>query len=309
VTGQPPPTAAVRWPAAMRIAVLATIGQGCWWLLALATFLVRGGLLLVVVPLLILPSPADLASLVPPSVSGTGLAHPTPTLVAILIVTGLVTFGLVVVTTVLGTWLEAALVDATAADQEVEALFPNHAVGRVPLEAGLEVRVTAHLPTAVALGFGVFAFADALTSELVSPSPGSPLLVQVLQRAPLAAAVIVVAWLAGEAWGGLALRRLATTTSTRGALRAGLGDLMRPSGLATLVLTTVVVALPLVALWLAAGRAFDRLWPLLVEPADDGIVLLALGLLVGTWFAGLWLLGIALAWRSAAWTAEVRRHT
>jgi hypothetical protein len=84
---------------------------------------------------------------------------------------------------------------------------------------------------------------------------------------------------------------------------------MRPSGLATLVLTTVVVALPLVALWLAAGRAFDRLWPLLVEPADDGIVLLALGLLVGTWFAGLWLLGIALAWRSAAWTAEVRRHT
>jgi hypothetical protein len=191
----------------------------------------------------------------------------------------------------------------------VEALAPTEGLGRVPLEAALEVRLTAHLPTAVALGFGVFAFADALTSELVSPRPGSPLLLQVLQRAPLAAALIAVAWLAGEAWGGLALRRLATTTSTRVALRAGLGDLVRPSGLATLVLTTVVVALPLVALWLAAGRAFDRLWPLLVERAGDGIVLLALGLLVGTWFAGLWLLGIALAWRSAAWTAEVLRHS
>jgi hypothetical protein len=308
MTRQPLQTPATRWPGAMRVAILATIGQGRWWLLALAAFLVRGGLLLVVIPLLILPSPADVASLVLPSVAGTGLAHPTGALVAILAVTGLITFGLVVVTTVLGTWLEAALVDATAADEEVEALAPTERLGRVPLEAALEVRLAAHLPTAVALGFGVFAFADALTSELVSPRPGSPLLVQVLQRAPLAAGLIAAAWLAGEAWGGLALRRLATTTSTRAALRAGLGDLVRPSGLATLVLTTVVVALPLVALWLAAGRAFDRLWPLLVEPADDGIVLLALGLLVGTWFAGLWLLGIALAWRSAAWTAEVVRH-
>jgi hypothetical protein len=300
---------AIRWPAAMRAAVLATIGQGRWWLLALAAFLVRGGLVLVVVPLLILPSPADVASLVPPSVSGTGLGHPTAALVAILVAIGLVTFGLVVVTTVLGTWLEAALVDATASDEEVEALAPMEGLGRVPLEAALEVRLVAHLPTAVALGFGVSAFADALTAELLSPRPGNPLLVQILERAPLPAALILVAWLAGEAWGGLALRRLAATGSTRAALRAGLGDLVRPSGLATLVVTTVVVALPLAALWLAAGRAFDRLWPLLVEPADDGIVLVALGLLVGTWFAGLWLLGIALACRSAAWTAEVLRHT
>lgn len=293
----------------MLAAVLATIGQGRWWLLALAAFLVRGGVLIVVVPLLVLPSPAQLASVVPVTVSGTGLAHPTPALVAILVVTGLVTFAVVVTTTVVGTWLDAALVDATAADEEVEALAPTAGLRRVPLESALEVRLTAHLPTAVALGFGAFAFTDALTAELLSPSPGRPLLLQVLQRAPLAAAFVVVAWIVGEAWGGLALRRLVATTSTLGALRAGLTDLVRPSGLATLVVTSAVVALPVIALWLAARRAFDRLWPLLVEPADGGSVLLALGLLVATWLAGLWLLGIALAWRSAAWTAEVLRHS
>jgi hypothetical protein len=76
----------------------------------------------------------------------------------------------------------------------------------------------------------------------------------------------------------------------------------------TLVVTNLVVGLLVVALWLAAGRAFDRLWPLLVDGAPAGTLLVALGLLVATWAAGLWLLAIGLAWRSAAWTAEALRR-
>ena len=299
----------VGWFAAMRAAVLATLGRGRWWLLALATFLLRGGLLLLIPPLVVLPTPADLASIVPPSVSGTGLANPTPTLAALLIVTVLVVLGLVVVTTLVGTWLDLTLVEAAADDEELEVVGLPDALRRIPLDAAIEVRLAAHLPTAVALGVGLIGLGDALTAELTAPQAGTPLLIRVLLDTPITTGAIVVAWLVGEAWGGLAVRRLATTRSTLTALRHGLIDLVRPGGLATLVLTTLVVGVPLVVLWLSTGRAFDRLWPLLVESPDASIVLLALGLLVGTWGAGLWLLGIALAWRSAAWTAEVLRRT
>jgi hypothetical protein len=78
----------------------------------------------------------------------------------------------------------------------------------------------------------------------------------------------------------------------------------RPTGLATLILTSVVVAMPLVGLGLAAGGVFERVWPLVVDRADPVIVTLGIATLAATWGAGLCLLGLALAWRSAAWTAE-----
>lgn len=61
-------------------------------------------------------------------------------------------------------------------------------------------------------------------------------------------------------------------------------------------------------LWLAASGAYDRLWPLLVDRADPGAIAIALVLLVATWGVGLWLLGVGVAFRSAAWTAEHLRR-
>jgi hypothetical protein len=226
-----------------------------------------------------------------------------------LLVTTFVLVGLVVVTTLVGSWLDVTLVEAATSDEELETLGPADVGRRIPLDAAIEVRLAAHLPTAVALGVGLIALGNALTAELMAPEPGTPLLIGVLLRTPVTTGAIVAAWLLGEAWGGLAVRRLLTTGSTLAALGHGLIDLVRPGGLATLALTTVIVGLPVGVIWLSAGRAFDRLWPLLIESADARTILLALGLLVGTWAAGLWLLGIALAWRSAAWTAEVLRRT
>jgi hypothetical protein len=92
-------------------------------------------------------------------------------------------------------------------------------------------------------------------------------------------------------------------------LRRGLRDLVRPGTIATFATSTLVVAVSLVALWLSAGRAFERLWPVLADAGDDVIVLIGLGLLVASWAAGLWLLAIGLAFRSVAWTAEILRRT
>ncbi|HEX7948927.1 MAG TPA: hypothetical protein VF494_01155 [Candidatus Limnocylindrales bacterium] len=299
------------WRAAMTAAVLATLGRGGWWLVALATFLVRGGLLLLIPPLLILPTPAELASVVPGSLVGTGLAHPTAALVTLVAGLSLGVMAIVFLTTVAGTWLDLALAGAQAHDEELEVLGPGDRSHPVSLWPAIEVRLAAHVPTAIAVGVGLVVLGNALQAELLSPPEPLPLALRVLLREPLMTAAIVTAWLLGESVGSLAIRRLASTgsESTLVALRRAVADVVRPSGLATLLVTSTVVGATVAILWVTAGRAFDRVWPLVIEPTRDGLLLLALGLLVGTWAAGLWLLAIALAWRSAAWTAEVLRRS
>lgn len=302
------------WRAAMTAAVLATLGRGRWWLVALATFLVRGGLLLLVPPLLVLPTPAELASLVPASLVGTGLAHPTAALVTLVAGLSLGLMAVVFLTSVAGTWLDLALADDQARDEDLEVLGPAGGPRAVSLWPAIEVRLLAHIPTAIGLGIGLVVFGNALQAELLTPPEPLPLFVRVLLREPLMTAVIVAAWLLGESVGSLAIRRLATAPPTaRGsslrALRLATADTLRPSGLVTLLLTSTVVGAAVAIVWVTVGRAFDRVWPLVIEPSDAGLLLLSLGLLVGTWAVGLWLLAIALAWRSAAWTAEVLRRS
>jgi hypothetical protein len=288
------------------------LGRGSWWVIALAGFLVRGGLLLLIPPIVMIPTTAELGGLLDPSIVGTGLATPTPALVAL--VAGLaITFVVaLVVTTVIGEWLELSLVDAAAADDELAA-FAATPTDAPPPRAGLVpasiVRLVAHLPTLAAGLVAVFAIGVALTNEVTSPSGPGPLPLRVLLDVPIPVAALVILWLVGEAWGGIAVRRLRIGAEIGRALGLAWLDLLHPSGLATLVVGSLVVALPVAILWYAAGRAFDRLWPLVVDGADAQLVAIALVLLVATWIVGLWLLAIGLAWRSAAWTAEVLRRT
>jgi hypothetical protein len=298
------------WSAAMRVAAGASLRRWPWWLVALAAFLVRGGVLLLLPPLVILPTTAELASLAGPSLLGGSLDSPTPALVRLVLGATIGLLALLVATTMLGTWLEVGLADAAAQDLEVGRVRPFAAPHRIAFWSAVEVRLLAHLPTAVAVVLGVFAFVGAATAELTAPQGGgAPLILRILLRAPIASGAILVTWFVGEAVGGIALRRLAVARSIGAALRFALANLVRPTGLATLAVTTALVTLPLVALWLSAGRAFDRLWPLIVEPTDAAVLLLALVLFVATWAAGLWLLAIGLAWRSAAWTAEALRRS
>jgi hypothetical protein len=298
------------WPAAVAAVTVATLGRGRWWLLALAAFLVRGGVLLILPPLLLVPTPSELANLLNPSLLGTGLGSPTPLLVTVVAITSVGLLVLIVVTTVLGTWLDLALVEAEQAEEELHAGAASSSAAHhpIPMIPAVGVRLAAHLPTAIVAVLAVTALGAAATTELISPEGSGPLFVRILLRAPLAPAAAVAVWLLGEAWGGLAMRRVGPDRSALAALGSGLRDVLRPSGIATVVLSTGVVAVPLVVLWLAAGRAFDRLEPLLSGPTDGGLILLGLGLLVGTWVCGLWLLAIGLAWRSAAWTAEALRR-
>ena len=53
--------------AALAGALLATLATPATWPLALAAFLVRGGLLVVVLPIVVLPSPVGLGNLLAPT--------------------------------------------------------------------------------------------------------------------------------------------------------------------------------------------------------------------------------------------------
>jgi hypothetical protein len=292
------------WRQAMRAALLATAGRGRWWLAALAAFLVRGGLLALLPAIVVIPTPAELAAHLDPSLTGNAPGDVTSVLVELVARVVVVAALVLLVTTAIGGRIEGDLVAAAADD---EALEPISRRLWLPLGRAVVARLVAHLPTVVALVLGGLALTDAAYAELVSPSSAASLAVRVAAHAPLAVVAIVIAWLLGEAWGGMAVRHLAAGESLGRALGRGLVGVVRPSGLATLGLSSLAVGLPLVALWLAAARAYDRLWPLIVDRADPWAVVVGLVLFVATWGAGLWLLGIGLAFRSAAWTAEALR--
>jgi hypothetical protein len=288
------------WSQAMRAAFRGAAVRGRWWLVALATFLVRGGLVALLPAIVVLPTPAELAVRLDPSLTGDAPGDVTPGLVELVVRLLAIAATLLLATTVIGVRLEADLVEAAANDD----LGPIDRAPHLPLGQAVLARLVTHLPTLAAVVFGGVALAEAAYAELLSPSGPDVLPLRMAARAPLAVAFIVATWLLGETWGGLALRRLATGEALGSALGRGLAGVVRPSGLATLALGCIVVGLPLVVLWLTAARAFDRLWPLVVDGADPSAVAIALGLLVATWGAGLWLLAIGLAIRSAAWTAE-----
>jgi hypothetical protein len=294
------------WSRAMARAMAATVGGWRWQAIALAAFLVRGGLLALLPALVILPTPGGLALVIlDPSITGAGFGSPGPALVGLLAFLALAIGLLVAGTGLVGAWLDRALVAGVASDPR---LAPVGWGIDVPLWRGLAVRLIAHVPTVAVVGAAAAILAGATYAELLSPSGPGPLIVRVILRAPLAVGAMVLAWLVGEAWGGVAARRLGLDASILGALGSGIRDLARPSGLATLAVTTLAVGAALVVAALVAGGAFDGLWPLVVGDADPGRTAAALVTFVAAWTLGLWLLAVAVAWRSAAWTAEVLRR-
>jgi hypothetical protein len=294
------------WGSAMRAAFGSSASRGRWWLVALAAFLVRGGLVALLPAILVLPTPAQLALGLNPSLTGDAPGDVTPALIELAVRLFVSATLVLLVTTLIGARLEGELVEAAT---DATALEPPAGRRRLPLGRAVVARLVTHLPTLVAIVLGGAALAQGAYAELLSPSSTGSLVIRVAARSPLAIATIVAAWLLGESWGGLAIRRLVAGEAFVQAVGRAFVGVVRPSGLATLVTSSVAVGLPMATLALASARAYDRLWPLVVDRADPWAVAIALGLLVVTWAAGLWLLGIGLAFRSAAWTVEGLRET
>jgi hypothetical protein len=286
--------------------LLATLSRPAWWAMALAAFLARGGILVVLLPIVTLPTVAGLANAFGPALVGFVFGGPSPTFVLAVASLAVALLVWVVAGGLLGGGLDLALVRDAARDEELEA-------GVAPRSGGpgraFVVRVIAHLPTTAAAALGAVRLVEASYTELIHPgAPSIPVVVRIALRIPEVVALLAATWLVGEALGGLAVRHLAWGASVPSAIGRAIRSLVRPSALATLVVTDGVLAAVVAGSATAAGIAWDHLRVVLMDGGPASEVRLALIVFSLTWAAGLWLISLAVAWRSTAWTFEVGRH-
>ncbi len=285
---------------------LAVLEQPRWLVLALAGFMVRGGLLVLVVPLIAAPTTAALANLLGPTLVGFLFGGVSP---SFLILVGSAIAGLaawLILGGLAGAALDLELIRGVAGGEDLEAIpSPNSAGPGIALIA----RWLAHLPTAAVLLWGASPLVDAVYQELIHPGdPTLPVPVRVILRVPALVIGLAAAWALGEALGGLAVRHLAWGSSLPRALVLAALTLVRPSGLAVLVISDGAVLAAGLLGATVLGIAFDQVRILVRDGLEPWILAVAIALLSIVWLGALWLLAIATAWRSAAWTFEVGRH-
>jgi hypothetical protein len=272
------------------------------WPVALAGFLARGGIVVFVLPILVPPSLVGLATFIgPASITPDG---PTPGLL-LRIVLGIALVG-------------AALLVGTAVAAAAEIALIGSGGGRPDqpapglLRRVVAIRLISLLPVAIALGIGVQRLGQITYLELTLPTDlVTPIAIRVAARAPEVVGAILLAWLFGETWGGVATR-LAVLRSA-GLARALGGGL-------TLLLRRIVVVVPalvvsvlvaLLVLSLAVGLtawSWGLVRDVLLGGAGIGGVPAMVGstlLFVICWAAGLTAAAGLAMWRGLTWTLVV----
>jgi hypothetical protein len=287
----------------MLTALAATLGRPAWWSMALAAFLVRGGIVVLLLPIVTLPTPAALATALSPTVSALAFGGLTVDVFVTILAATVAGVAILAAVGLAGAWLDRAQVLEAAADEDLEL---DWVPARISLREALELRLAAHLPTLAALAYATFRVIGATYDELLSPGDLTvPLLLRIAARTPDAIVLAVATWLVGETVGSLAARRSAAGEAFRTALGGSVRQLFGARGLATLALTNLAIGAALGPFLFVAARAWEHVRDLLLVGAHPALVGAALLVLVATWILGLAITGAVLAWRTAAWTAEV----
>lgn len=303
--------------AAALASLLVTLGRPAWWALALTAFLLRGGLVLYLVPIVSFPSPLAVSNVVGPLLVPLALGRVG---VEVVILVALTVGGLLV--WLVGGWALAAAAEGALIRDVAEAAAEEGLEGRGerrPVGAGggivsrmLAARLVALVPLVLAIGWGAVAIVGSAYAELTRPlDVATPLAVRVAAGAAGQIAAIVVAWLFAEIVGGAAGRRAALDDASAGrALAAAIRDVVRRPASTVLpwLATTALMALVLGPLLFAADAAWRALQAGLVDP-DASPVAIALALLafVGIWLSGLVAGGLLAAVRAAAGVVEANR--
>ena len=280
------------------------------WPLALATFLLRGGFLLVLAPIVVLPSAVAVGNVLTPLLS-TAVFRGLAAIAGALALVGV--WALL--------WLCGAGLIAAAAESEQARMVARDdeawPAGRAPhdlVPAGhpaprvLIVRLVAHLPLLLALSWGAIRIVAVTYRELTVPSDvGVALVIRVADGATDAVVVVVTAWLLGETVGGIAARRVVLNgegvpSALGGATMRLLRYPLRCGVLATVPLVTLLFVLG------AAGVAGSATWDALraaLSFGTEGVTALVLVVVLVMLFAGaLVLIAVISAWRAAVWTVD-----
>ncbi len=299
--------------AALTGALLITLASPATWPMALAAFLIRGGLLLIVLPIVVLPSPVGLGNLLAPALIDLVLRGVSVEVALIIGTIGLALVAWIVVGGLVAAWLEAEVVRVVARDEDVDGDGGSDrpAAGDAALARGeawrvLAVRLVAHIPTGLAVGWGSARLVAIVYRELTSPfDVATPILLRVLRSAPEVVVAIVMTWMLGEIVGALAARRV--SLGGAGVIRA-LGDaaltvLRHPlSVLVRFWFPAAVLVLVLAPSTLAAAAAWGTVRVALRSSGDPVGAGVTVVLFVALWIVGLVLIGVTSAWRVTVWS-------
>jgi hypothetical protein len=312
--------------AALTGALLVTLATPVTWPLALAAFLLRGGILLVTLPIVVLPTPVGLGNVLAPSI--TAIALGSMPIAAIAVASAVAVAGLAWL--LFAGWLAAALEAEGArivARDEVEVVIRSTsgtarpATGpAVPVTPGvgepriaariLVARLIAYVPLGLAVALGAIRMVSVTYRELILPSDATTSIVlRVLRAAPEVLVAVVVAWMVGEIVGAVAARRITLAGDpVVAALRHAVVTSVRHpvAALARFWLPTAALVVVLAPSALAAASAWAAVGAVLAERVDPFAVGTAVVLFVVLWVIGLFLAAVVCAWRAAVWTvAEV----
>lgn len=298
---------------------LVTLVSPATWPLALASFLLRGGIVMLVAPIVVIPSAVGFANVIAPLLTSFVFGGPSVALVLAVLAAAGVGLAWVIIGGLVAAAAEAEGMRIVAADEEVVSatgLAPGVAAASTstPSLRGstawriLAVRLLAHLPTLLALAWGAIRVVALAYRELTVPSDTvTPLILRVARGAPDAIAAILIAWLVGEAIGAIAARRVVLgDDGVPAALGAAIVRLVRhPFRVLILALLPLGALLAvLVPSAAAATTAWDALRGSLASGNGFAEAAILLAVFLVLWSGGALLLAVIGAWRAAAWTVD-----
>ena len=287
---------------------------------ALAGFLLRGGIVVLLLPSVVLPSVIGLAGAT--GVDAFGIdGHPTPWLFEMVAIASAAAALYLILAFVAGSLVDVWLV-GVALDSEGRAASRPRSLPDLGILLDLAaIRGICAAPVAAVIVWAGSRIYAAAYNELTAPSNlVTPLAVRVVESAADAVVVLGLAWLASEVVGAIAVRRLILLdTGVWRSIGGALAQLIRrPLSLGATIVVSYGASIAATGLALAAtATAFD--WCRVAARNRDAIAvtivsttrdfrpvvfILAAAALCGAWVLALALSGAASAWRSAALTGE-----
>lgn len=289
---------------ALARAAEATRQRPSLWIVALCGFLVRGGIVLFALPVLRLPSTVGMATLVgPTSVTAAGL---TPdSVVRVGLAVGFFVAWLLV-GHVVGALTDTAIVSGFGGTDPAAHPRRPRRIARL-----VAIRLASLLPLAVVVAVTARPVGELVYQELILPHDiATPLLIRVVEGAQVQVAALVVAWVVGEVFGGIAVRLAIMDDRSFGrAIVGAFGHVVRRpiTTIVDGVVATMGLLVVLGAALLVAAAAWTSLAIALSGPIDGSNAVRATILMVVVWAVFGTLAGIVATWRGALWTAEVAR--
>jgi len=293
--------------------LLATLAHPVSWPVALAAFLVRGGIVVFLLPIVVLPSTIGLSDTLSPTISELALSGPTAELIVLILAASAFAVAIVL----LAAWFAAAMEETLIRDAPAwDELDPSRVVP--PPRRGeaariMGARLVAHLPFALALAWSTTRVVAATYRELSRPEDvTTPVALRVLGSMPEVVALVVATWVFGQIVGAVAARRVVLLGSTvAGGLRAALAECLRRPLQQFILFFVPAAALVAVVLPTAAATAstWDRVRIAIADSVGPVEGIATVCLFVALWLGGLVLVSMICAWRAAAWTLDAEQRT